>query len=96
MRVQQLSDTAITPTCGMKDSVGYDLCSDVEVFVLKPGQTHIFQKGIAAASPPGCYLRVALHSRNTVKTNLNTLAGVIDPDYRGNRGIVLHNYSAIR
>jgi deoxyuridine 5'-triphosphate nucleotidohydrolase len=92
MRVQRLSDTAILPTRGTEASVGYDLCSDIEEYVLQPGQTHIFQTGIAAASPPGCYLRVAPRSGNTVKRHLNTLAGVIDPDYRGNIGVVLHNF----
>ena len=92
MRVQQLSDTAIIPICGTEDSVGYDLCSDVERFVLQPGRTHIFQTIIAAASSPGCYLRVAPRSRNTVKKHLNTLAGVIDPDYRGNIGVALLDF----
>ena len=92
MRVQQLSDTAIIPICGTEDSVGYDPCSDVERFVLQPGRTHIFQTIIAAASSPGCYLRVAPRSRNTVKKHLNTLAGVIDPDYRGNIGVALLDF----
>ena len=61
--------------------------------LLEPGQSHgVIQTGIAAAAPPECYLRVVPRSGLTVKKNLNTLAGVIDPDYRGNIGVVLHNF----
>lgn len=92
MRVQRLTETAIIPHRGTDDLIGYDLCSDMDDLVLNPGQTHVVQTGIAVAAPPGCYLRVAPRSGITVKKHLNTLAGVIDPDYRGNIGVVLHNF----
>ncbi len=43
-------------------------------------------------SPSGTYLRVAPRSGLIVKRNINTLTGVIDPDYTGNIGVVLHNF----
>ena len=48
---------------------------------------------IAIKVPPGHYGRVAPKSGLTLKHHFTVLAGVIDPDYTGNMGIVLHNLS---
>ncbi len=92
VRTRKLTDTAITPTKGTAGSIGLDLHSDMDTVTISPGETIIFKTGIAAAPPPGCYLRVAPRSGLTVKKNINTLAGVIDPDYTGDIGVVLHNF----
>jgi deoxyuridine 5'-triphosphate nucleotidohydrolase len=90
--VHRLKPDAILPTRGTPDSIGLDLHSNSEDHILEPGDTHIFTTGISAKAPPGSYLRVAPRSGLTVKRNINSLAGVIDPDYTGDIGVVLHNF----
>ena len=45
---------------------------------------------IAIKVPLGHYGRIAPKSGITLKHHVTVLAGVIDPDYTGNVGIVLH------
>ena len=49
---------------------------------------------IAIKVPPGHYSRVTPKSGLTLKHHVTVLAGVIDPDYTGNVGVVLHNLSS--
>ncbi len=63
----------------------------MDAFTLQPGDIKVVLTGIAAKAPSGTYLRVAPRSGLTVKRHIHTLAGVIDPDYTGNIGVVLHN-----
>ena len=49
---------------------------------------------IAIKVPLGHYSRVAPKSGITLKHHVTVLAGVIDPDYTGNVGVVLHNLSS--
>ena len=50
--------------------------------------------GIAIKCPKDTYARIAPRSRLTFKNSLHTMAGVIDPDYRGELKILLHNFGA--
>ena len=49
---------------------------------------------IAIKVPLGHYGRVAPKSGLTLKHHVTVLAGVVDPDYMGNMGVVLHNLSS--
>ena len=49
---------------------------------------------IAIGVPVGHYGRVAPKSGLTLNHHVMVLAGVIDPDYTGNVGVVLHNLSS--
>ena len=49
---------------------------------------------IAIGVPVGHYGRVAPKSGLTLKHHVTVLAGVIDPDYTGNVGVILHNLSS--
>ena len=51
----------------------------------------IARTGLAVAIPEGYYGRVAPRSGLATKQGLNVLAGVIDADYRGEIGCLLHN-----
>ena len=93
--VQLLSPTAKMPIKGTDGSIGFDLFADTSGIVIPPGESRIVQTGIAAEAPEGSYLRIAPRSGLTVKHHLNTLAGVIDPDYRGNICVVLYNFGKI-
>ena len=50
---------------------------------------------LAIAIPHGTYARVAPRSGLAVKNFIDTGAGVVDEDYRGNIGVVLFNPSAV-
>lgn len=49
--------------------------------------------GLALACPPGTYARVAPRSGLAVKHFIDTGAGVVDEDYRGEVGVVLFNHA---
>ena len=93
--IEKLTETATIPTRSTEESVGLDIHSDMaEDVVLKPGELKVILTGIAAKAPSGTYLRIAPRSGLTVKSHLHTMAGVIDPDYTGTIGVVLHNFGS--
>ena len=92
LKVQQLTDTSIIPKRATPGSIGYDIHYDGEDTVIPAGKHMPFSTGIALQSPPGTYARVSPRSGLTIKNNITTLAGVIDPDYRGDIKIILHNF----
>ena len=49
-------------------------------------------QGLAIAIPEGTYARIAPRSGLAVKKGINTGAGVVDYDYRGEVGVVLFNH----
>ncbi len=51
--------------------------------------------GLAVAIPPGTYARVAPRSGLAVKHSIDTGAGVVDEDYRGEVGVVLFNHGDV-
>ena len=95
IRMTPLTATAQIPQRATPDSIGYDVYSDAENTHIQPGKIAVISTGIAATPPPGTYLRVAPRSGLTVKNHLTTLAGVIDPDYTGNIGVVLYNFGEV-
>ena len=48
---------------------------------------------VVVAMPAGTYGRIAPRSGLALKNGIDVGAGVIDPDYRGNVGILLFNFS---
>ena len=64
-------------------------CADVTV---PPHGRAIVPTGLALAAPPGTYARVAPRSGLAVKHFIDTGAGVVDEDYRGEVGVVLFNH----
>jgi deoxyuridine 5'-triphosphate nucleotidohydrolase len=91
--IQLLTTTATKPTRGTPDSVGYDLYLDSQQPIIIPPNTIMpLPTGIAIECPTGTYARIAPRSGLTVKNNLTTMAGVIDPDYRGNVTVLLQNF----
>jgi len=85
MEVVRLQPTATLP------SRGFDLYS-VEHYVVFPGQRVVVSTGIGLQKlPSGTYGRIAPRSGLAVKHGLDILAGVVDPDYRGEIKVVLIN-----
>jgi dUTP pyrophosphatase len=91
MEVVRLQPTATLPSRGSADAAGFDLYS-VDHYVVFPGQRVVVSTGIGLQKlPDGTYGRIAPRSGLAVKHGLDTLAGVVDPDYRGEIKVVLLN-----
>lgn len=65
-------------------------CKDV---VVPARDRAVVPTGLAIAAPSGTYARIAPRSGLAVKKFLDTGAGVVDEDYRGEVGVVLFNHS---
>lgn len=90
VRVMKLREGAELPSRGSAAAAGADLRC-VEAFSLKPGERKLVPTGIAIEIPPGYYGRVAPRSGLAVRHGIDTLAGVIDSDYRGELQVLLVN-----
>jgi len=90
LNVTKLVPHAILPTRSTPGAVGYDLFS-ADNYVVLPGRRVVVSTGIAVELPPGTYGRIAPRSGLAVKHGLDTLAGVVDPDYQGEVKVVLQN-----
>lgn len=92
LRVLLLNAKAKAPTRGSSLSAGHDLYS-IESVTLKARSRGVIHTGISVALPEGTYGRVAPRSGLAVKHGIDTGAGVVDADYRGELGVVLFNNS---
>ena len=91
MEVVRLQPTAILPSRGSVEAAGFDIYS-ADHYVVFPGQRVVVSTGIGLQRlPDGTYGRIAPRSGLAVKHGLDTLAGVVDPDYRGEIKVVLLN-----
>ena len=93
LNVIKLTPTAILPVRSSAGAAGYDLFS-TDSYVVLPGRRVVVSTGITVNLPPGTYGRIAPRSGLAVKHGLDTLAGVIDPDYTGEVKVVLQNLDA--
>lgn len=73
-------------------SAGYDLAA-VETAVIMPGQRQCVNTGVRIAPPAGVAALVVPRSGLALKRGITILnaPGLIDPDYRGDIGVILHN-----
>jgi dUTP pyrophosphatase len=90
LNVHKLVPTAILPARATPGAAGYDLFS-TDSYVVLPSRRVVVSTGISIQLPPGTYGRIAPRSGLAVKHGLDTLAGVIDPDYTGEIKVVLQN-----
>jgi len=90
IKIKRLHPSAILPMQGSPLAAGADL-SCIEAFTLEPGERKLAPTGLAVEIPPGFYGRVAPRSGLAVKHGIDTLAGVIDADYRGELRVLLIN-----
>jgi len=79
------------PRYGSADAAGADLTAS-EAVTLAPGERAAVATGIHLAIPPGHVGLVWPRSGLAVKHGIDTLAGVIDSDYRGEVRVVLVNH----
>ena len=89
---QRLSGRAISPHQATPGSVGYDLYTPID-FQIQPKEQKTVFTNLAITSPEGYYAQLMSKSGLTVLYELEVKAGVIDPDFTGNIGVVLKNNS---
>lgn len=78
------------PLQPLKTTPRHHSCKDV---VVPARDRAVVPTGIAIAAPSGTYARIAPRSGLAVKKFIDTGAGVVDEDYRGEVGVVLFNHS---
>ena len=91
LRFVKLSDRAFMPTRETEHSVGLDLFSPID-YMLKPKEQVCIYTDLQVEIPFGSYGRIAPRSSLAAQYSIDVGAGVIDPDYRGNIGVVLFNH----
>ena len=89
---QKLSEEAISPHQATPGSVGYDLFTPID-FLIQPKEQKTVFIDLAVTPPEGYYAQLMSKSGLTVLYELEVKAGVIDPDFTGNIGVVLKNNS---
>ncbi|OWZ19460.1 Deoxyuridine 5'-triphosphate nucleotidohydrolase [Phytophthora megakarya] len=93
LRVKKLTPEAILPTRGSSLAAGLDLSAAYDA-VIPAGGKGLVKTDLVIAVPDGCYARVAPRSGLALKKFIDTGAGVIDADYRGNVGVILFNHAS--
>lgn len=75
-------------------------CCDIrnilkQPYVLEPDETYTFPTGLSVAIPVGYEIQVRSRSGLAAKEGIMVLnsPGIIDQDYRGELGVILHNTS---
>jgi dUTP pyrophosphatase len=90
IKVKSLRSGAILPLRATNRSAGADLhCA--EAFTLRPGERKLISTGLAVEIPTGFYGRIAPRSGLAVRHGIDTLAGIIDSDFRGEMKVALIN-----
>ena len=89
---QKLSEKAISPHQATPGSVGYNLFTPVD-FQIQPKEQKTVFIDLTITPPEGYYAQLMSKSGLTVLYELEVKAGVIDPDFTGNIGVVLKNNS---
>jgi dUTP pyrophosphatase len=90
IKVKKLTHKARIPTKGIQGAAGHDLFASINT-TIPPGGQEVVPTRIAIGLPHGTYGRIAPRSGLTIKKQINTEAGVIDPDYTGEVKVVLRN-----
>ena len=87
----KMSSKAHSPTRATPYSAGLDLKS-AEYKEILPHQRQLVCTNLKIKIPEGHYGRIAPRSGLSIIHKIDTCAGVIDADYRGEIKIVLHNH----
>ena len=96
IRIKRLREQAKLPTYGTEYAAGADLYACLpDSVTIAPGETAWIPTGIAMEVPANCAGLIFARSSMGAKRGLAPAnkVGVIDPDYRGEVQVVLHNHS---
>lgn len=94
IKVKKLTETAKLPSRGSAWAAGYDLYADLETPVrIAPHASVMISTGLSMEIPDGyfgaVFARSGLAARELLRPG--NCVGVVDPDYRGEWKIILHN-----
>ena len=92
LRVKKISEHATLPVRGSDGAAGYDLASAYDYVVPARGK-ELVKTDLSMAIPEGMYGRIAPRSGLAWKNFIDTGAGVIDADYRGEVKVLLFNHN---
>lgn len=83
----------VLPAYATKDSSGFDLAYSGENKTLQPMERGIFGTGLFSEIPEGYEMQIRPRSGLAAKHGITVLnaPGTIDPDYRGEIGVILIN-----
>lgn len=89
---RRIHDEAIVPKAMSDGAAGFDLYADDHHRIESEGDWNKVSTGIECAIPPGFVGLVWPRSGMAVRQGIDTGAGVIDSDYRGEIKVVLFNH----
>eukprot|EP00005_Dracoamoeba_jomungandri_P010024 CAMPEP_0174266000 /NCGR_PEP_ID=MMETSP0439-20130205/28627_1 /TAXON_ID=0 /ORGANISM="Stereomyxa ramosa, Strain Chinc5" /LENGTH=117 /DNA_ID=CAMNT_0015352723 /DNA_START=38 /DNA_END=388 /DNA_ORIENTATION=+ len=92
LQIVRLNSDAKLPFRATDGSCGYDIFS-AENTTVPPRGKGMISTGLTMAIPPGHYGRIAPRSSLAWRNFIDTGAGVIDSDYRGEVKVILFNHS---
>ena len=91
IKFAKLSENATIPTRNTPESIGLDLYSAYE-YDVPSHERCLVKTDIQLEIPTGCYGRIAPTSTLAYQDFIDIGAGVVDPDYRGNIGVLVFNF----
>lgn len=80
-----------TPRYIREGDIAFDLCSNEDEHILKPGEWKVFNTGLILEIPIGYVGNIRDRSGLPAKHAIHTMAGIIDPNYRGEIGVIIIN-----
>lgn len=89
IKFQKMHPDAQIPTRGTKEAAGLDLYALEDCYI---GNSAAVRTGIMVDVPDGLYGKVEARSGTSFKNDIETGAGVIDSDYRGELKVKLYNF----
>lgn len=92
IKFKRLRDSATLPDRGSREAAGFDIYADKEAFAMPIGGMCVVETGIAMSIPAGFFGSIRPRSGLAVRHGIDTMAGVIDSDYRGEIKVVLINH----
>lgn len=102
LRVKLLHEDSKVPEYGSAEAAGADLYANLklttglkttEAWTLDPGESKLIKTGVAIELNPGTFAEIRGRSGLAYKHGIAILGGIIDSDYRGDVGVILHNTS---
>ena len=91
IKLYKITDSATFPTRGTEGAAGYDLYAN-DSMIIHAGRRALVGTGISSEFDDGIVGNIRPRSGLAVKSGIDTLAGVIDSDYRGEIKVLLINH----
>ena len=95
VKIKKLSSSGIVPVYSTNGAAAFDLCSAVTYEIIAPGSWLLIKTGLAFEIPEGYGMFITPRSGLALKAGITITnsPGILDSDFRGECGIILHNLS---